>query len=81
MVCKQGNDSQKAVKWLQEEFDTYLQSALEKESPVKSNADTKKDNSQETTVPQVKRRAVCFRDIKGGLSAWTKQIDSNFPEY
>ena len=48
LVCRRGNDSQIAVRTLQEKL-------------------------QDTNVT--------LKDIQGGLTAWAKQVDKNFPVY
>ena len=77
VVCKQGNDSQKAVKWLRQY--THRQCAS-KEDGIAGSKSHKHDNRQDSIDPAT-NRAVVFRDIKGGLAAWSKQIDNNFPIY
>ena len=77
VVCKQGNDSQKAVKWLRQY--THRQCAT-KEDGIAGSKSHKHDNRQDS-IDRATNRAVVFRDIKGGLAAWSKQIDNNFPIY
>ena len=48
VVCRRGNDSQKAVVLLKEKC---------------------------ASLP------VTIKDVKGGLTAWTKHIDPDFPKY
>ena len=48
VVCRRGNDSQKAVVLLKEKL---------------------------ASLP------VTIKDVKGGLTAWTKQVDPDFPTY
>ena len=80
VICKQGNDSQKAVKLLQETFNTNLEGKLQSRCPVESVSIAKQSVSHDT-VPHSNSRTVSFRDVKGGLLAWTRQIDSSFPRY
>ena len=60
VLCRQGNDSQKAVKLLREKFQDITECNMEHDQ---------------------KSLDVVFKDIAGGLYAWAKHIDSEFPVY
>ncbi|XP_031564174.1 adenylyltransferase and sulfurtransferase MOCS3-like isoform X2 [Actinia tenebrosa] len=77
VVCKQGNDSQKAVKVLQKSIETQTP---EETSP--STSITKDSNTQHTGHKKVDlNQKIKVKDIKGGLLAWAKQVDNDFPVY
>lgn len=69
MLCKQGNDSQKAVQVLDNVF-------LSRKVVEKDNVDPEKQAENDLS-----KYDVIFKDIKGGLIAWAKQIDSTLPQY
>ncbi|KXJ19846.1 Adenylyltransferase and sulfurtransferase MOCS3 [Exaiptasia diaphana] len=69
VVCRQGNDSQKAVKVLQK---SISQSSDEHQKPEEPSS----------SPPKVDlNKRVRLKDIKGGLLAWAKQVDDDFPVY
>ena len=75
VLCKLGNDSQKAVQLLQEEFCRNPNELLSSEDPL-LHTDIKQDATTES-----KPCDVIFKDIAGGLHAWAKHIDKDFPIY
>ena len=72
ILCKQGNDSQKAVKMLRE---TLFRSTDE----LTSNRDERLQTESKRDESIV--RDVVVKDIAGGLYAWAKHIDKDFPVY
>ena len=75
VLCKLGNDSQKAVQVLREEFCRNPNELLSSEEPL-LHTDVKNDTTAES-----KHCDVIFKDIAGGLHAWAKHIDKDFPIY
>ncbi|KAJ7323461.1 Molybdenum cofactor synthesis protein 3 [Desmophyllum pertusum] len=75
ILCKQGNDSQKAVKLLRETM-------CGNTAQLSHNGDTSHqiENKQEIQ-DESKPCNVVFKDIAGGLHAWSKHIDKDFPVY
>lgn len=70
VVCRRGNDSQRAVQKLME-MEAALQLREEAETTV------------EVGVPLTKqlRRKKLFRDLTGGLTEWHRVVDEKFPIY
>lgn len=101
VLCKQGNDSQKAVQLLREEFCRNNSELLSSEvtacptdskqdSSAKSKpSDTKQDipaqsshcDSNQDLPAESNPYDIVFKDIAGGLYAWAKHIDKDFPVY
>ena len=78
VLCKQGNDSQKAVELLNKIF-MDIKSNLRTAS---SNPEVLEDNTADPKNETLDvSKYVIFKDIKGGLTAWAKQIDEKFPQY
>ncbi|PFX20270.1 Adenylyltransferase and sulfurtransferase MOCS3 [Stylophora pistillata] len=76
VLCKQGNDSQKAVKLLRE---TVLHRNTNK---VLRSEDDFLQSENKQDVPETSTQVdVVFKDIAGGLYAWAKHIDDYFPVY
>lgn len=75
VLCKQGNDSQKAVQLLIDKgFCKNLDNLLFNDDPS-SVRDSTLDTSSGGKLN------VTFKDIAGGLQAWAKHIDKDFPVY
>ena len=75
VLCKQGNDSQKAVQLLIDKgFCKNLDNLLFNDDPS-SVTDSTLDTSGGGKLN------VTFKDIAGGLQAWAKHIDKDFPVY
>jgi len=72
VLCKQGNDSQKAVQLLREQFCTKGLLSCENTAP-------QTDSKQ--VIPAKRTCDIVFKDIVGGLYAWAKHIDKDFPVY
>jgi rhodanese-related sulfurtransferase len=78
VVCKQGNDSQKAVKVLQKSIDTQTpRGSSQSCNNTKEESETQHKGA--TKVDLNKR--IRIKDIKGGLLAWARHIDDDFPVY
>lgn len=77
VLCKQGNDSQKAVQILRDTFcRNFTKPSSSREGSLESSS------KQET--PDTSKTCVCnvvIKDIVGGLHAWAKFIDKEFPVY
>ncbi|XP_068731707.1 adenylyltransferase and sulfurtransferase MOCS3-like isoform X1 [Montipora capricornis] len=77
VLCKEGNDSQKAVKILREQFyRDYTELLTREETSSSLQADSKQD-----TIDESRSFDVVFKDIAGGLYAWAQHIDKEFPIY
>ena len=77
VLCKEGNDSQKAVKILREQFyRDYTELLTREETSSPLQADSKQD-----TIDESRSFDVVFKDIAGGLYAWAQHIDKEFPIY
>ena len=76
ILCKQGNDSQKAVKLLRETLCGPNTSELFHNGNTSHQIENKQDIQDES-----KPCNVVFKDIAGGLHAWAKHIDKGFPVY
>ena len=75
VLCKQGNDSQKAVKLLIDKgFCKNLDNLLFNDDPS-----CVRDSTLNTSAGG--KLNVTFKDIAGGLQAWAKHIDKDFPVY
>lgn len=76
VLCKQGNDSQKAVKLLQETLCRNTDKFFSNETKSLSTEDKQDIQDKNTSLCDV-----VFKDIAGGLHAWAKHIDKDFPVY
>ncbi|KAK2567560.1 Adenylyltransferase and sulfurtransferase MOCS3 [Acropora cervicornis] len=77
VLCKQGNDSQKAVQILR---DTFCRNFTK----PSSSREGSRESSTKQKPPDTSKTSVCdvvIKDIAGGLHAWTKFIDKEFPVY
>ena len=75
VLCKQGNDSQKAVQLLIDKgFCKNLDNLLFNDDPS-----CVRDSTLDTSAGG--KLNVTFKDIDGGLQAWAKHIDKDFPVY
>lgn len=75
ILCRQGNDSQRAVQLLREQFGI-------KTKDQSSTEDTGSLADGEQDIPaEEKSYNVVFKDIAGGLHSWAKHIDKDFPVY
>ena len=76
VVCRRGNDSQVAVKLLQQVFEGQRGDAGSGAKGGRGGAEsgTTHSRSQDVVVANV-------RDIVGGLDRWSREIDSTFPQY
>ncbi|KAL9952169.1 hypothetical protein ACROYT_G039384 [Oculina patagonica] len=75
VLCKQGNDSQKAVELLRETLCRNIDELL-------SNKDTSLLTDDKQDIQDKNTHCdVVFKDIAGGLHAWAKHIDKDFPVY
>jgi len=59
VICHRGNDSQVAVKLLNEYFVKQLYSPSTGDNAL----------------------SIAVKDVVGGLSLWTEQVDPHFPKY
>ncbi|XP_067031765.1 adenylyltransferase and sulfurtransferase MOCS3-like isoform X1 [Acropora muricata] len=77
VLCKQGNDSQKAVKILRDTFcRNFTKPSSSREGSHESSSKQETPDSSKTFVCDV-----VIKDIAGGLHAWAKFIDKGFPVY
>ena len=76
VLCKQGNDSQKAVNILREQFCRNTKELLSSDDTAALQTD-----SQQGIPVDSKPCDVVFKDIAGGLYAWAKCVDKDFPVY
>ncbi|CAH3137438.1 unnamed protein product [Porites lobata] len=75
VLCKQGNDSQKAVQLLIDKgFCKNLDNLLFNDDPS-----CVRDSTLDTSAGG--KLNVTFKDIAGGLQAWATHIDKDFPVY
>ena len=77
VLCKQGNDSQKAVQILRDTFSRNF-------TKPSSSREGSRESSSKQETPDTSKTSVCdvvIKDIAGGLHAWTKFIDKGFPVY
>ena len=75
VLCKQGNDSQKAVQLLIDKgFCKNLNNLL-----FNDDSSSVRDSTLDTSTGG--KLNVTFKDIAGGLRAWAKHIDLDFPVY
>ena len=70
VVCRRGNDSQLAVRRLQQVFEDQRE---------KSDSEPKEGGG--SSSPAYTKGPVSVRDIVGGLERWSKEVDSTFPQY
>lgn len=75
-VCKLGNDSQLAA----EAVRAALSSTDGPLNPI-SSGDQTSDTSQGAAVDAVWDDAPRVMDVRGGLRAWGKDVDPDFPLY
>ena len=76
VLCKQGNDSQKAVNLLKEQFCRNTKELLSSEDTAAVQTDCQQDKAVDS-----KPCDIVFKDIAGGLYAWAKHVDKDFPVY
>ena len=73
VVCKQGNDSQKAVQKL---TDLFKNETANSRDPYYNSELLKKEIEEDML-----KHNVVFKDIKGGITAWAQLIDTSLPQY
>lgn len=76
VLCKQGNDSQKAVNLLKEQFCRNTKELLSSEDTAAVQTDSQQDIPVDS-----KPCDIVFKDIAGGLYGWAKHVDKDFPVY
>lgn len=72
VVCRRGNDSQLAVRRLQQIFESQWQN---------TDSETEAAGGGHENGPSPYPGAVVVRDIIGGLDRWSQDVDSTFPQY
>lgn len=72
VVCRRGNDSQLAVRRLQQIFESQWRNV---------GGETEAGGGHENGPSPYSAGAVVVRDIIGGLDRWSREVDSTFPQY
>ena len=80
VFCRQGNDSQLAVKKLKEKISSLTNDGAEDTEHI-SKVDRNIQPGERKSILSYKGRAITIVDIKKGLYGWQRHIDHNFPLY
>ena len=78
VVCRRGNDSQLAVRRLQQIFESQWQENVDSETEA---GGARGGGGEHENGPSPRPGAVVVRDIIGGLDRWSREVDSTFPQY